>query len=166
MLSQNNSSEIACLAQQLGAALRHCGAKVSTAESCTGGGIAEAITSVSGSSQWFDCGYVVYANSAKQRLLGVDAELLNKFGAVSEQVVQQMAAGAIKASQADYAVAVSGIAGPDGGTADKPVGTVWFCWIGPSGTYSKRFLLKGERLSVREQAVKISLHELLHQIGG
>ena len=166
MLSQSDGSEIAYLAKQLGELLHRDGIKVTTAESCTGGGIAEAITSVPGSSQWFDCGYIAYANSAKQRLLGVDAELLNRFGAVSEQVVQQMATGAIKASQADYAVAVSGIAGPDGGTADKPVGTLWFCWAGPSGSYSKKFLLQGDRLSVREQAVKISLQELLHQIGG
>jgi nicotinamide-nucleotide amidase len=152
------------MAEQLGRLLLERRAVVTTAESCTGGGIAEAITAISGSSQWFECAYIAYANSAKQRLLGVEQSLLDQYGAVSKQVVEQMAIGAINASQADYAVAVSGIAGPEGGTAQKPVGTVWICWITPEMTISEKFTLKGDRHSVREQAVKISLQQLLHHL--
>lgn len=156
--------EIAQLAQRLGDQLLQRQAVVATAESCTGGAIAEAITAVPGSSQWFECGYITYANSAKQRLLGVETDVLERYGAVSEQVVQQMALGAKKAAAADYAVAVSGVAGPDGGTEDKPVGTLWFCWAGKSTLYTERFQLDGDRLSVREQAVKICLKQLLQQL--
>jgi len=156
--------EVAALARHLGEQLLQRRASVATAESCTGGAIAEAITAVPGSSQWFECGYITYANSAKHRLLGVEAAVLDKYGAVSEQVVQQMALGAQKTAVADYAVAVSGIAGPDGGTEDKPVGTVWLCWAGKSGLYSERFQLDGDRLSVREQAVEICLKQLLQQL--
>jgi nicotinamide-nucleotide amidase len=116
----SNSQTLTSIAQQLGEMLCKKNAKLTTAESCTGGGISEAITAVSGSSQWFEFGFVTYANSAKQQLLGVSKEALDEYGAVSEQVVKQMAQGAIKQSQADYAIAVSGIAGPDGGTQDKP----------------------------------------------
>jgi len=163
-LSYNHNPEIYAIAQQLGRRLLERRAVVTTAESCTGGGIAEAITAVSGSSQWFECAYIAYANSAKQKLLAVEQNLLDQFGAVSKQVVEQMALGAIKASQADYAVAVSGIAGPDGGTADKPVGTVWICWATPKATISEKFTLIGDRHSVREQAVKISLQQLLQHL--
>lgn len=165
MKSPYYSADISDLARRVGQLLLKRGAKITTAESCTGGGIAQAITAVPGSSQWFDCGYVSYSNQAKQYLLGVEAEVLQQFGAVSEQVVQQMARGAIQACKADYAIAVSGIAGPDGGTTDKPVGTVWLCWAEPSKTFSKKYQFKGDRLAVREQAIKISLQELLHQIG-
>ena len=164
MLSYSDSLDICGLAEKLGRLLHKRGAKVTAAESCTGGGIAQAITAISGSSQWFDCAFVVYANSAKQKLLGVDQSLLDQYGAVSEQVVQQMARGAKNAAQADCAVAVSGIAGPEGGTADKPVGTVWICWLTPETTISKKFTLEGDRQRVREQAVKISLQQLLHHL--
>ncbi|MGB1158013.1 MAG: CinA family protein [Porticoccaceae bacterium] len=156
--------EVAQLAQRLGDQLLQRRAKVATAESCTGGAIAEAITAVPGSSQWFEYGYITYANSAKHRLLGVETGVLERYGAVSEQVVQQMALGAQKAAAADYAVAVSGIAGPDGGTEDKPVGKLWLCWAGKSSVYSERFQLDGDRLSVREQAVEICLKQLLQQL--
>ena len=165
-MSHSNNQEIYSLAKQLGLLLLERGAKVSTAESCTGGGIAEAITAVSGSSQWFEYGYITYADSAKQQLLNVAAETLKNCGAVSEQVVREMATGALAASKADYAIAVSGIAGPDGGTGEKPVGTIWICWQGPVEASAKKFLLEGDRYAIREQAVKISLQELLHQLLG
>jgi nicotinamide-nucleotide amidase len=101
--------------------------RIVTAESCTGGWIAKAFTDAAGSSRWFECGYVTYSNAAKVRDLGVTSRTLDEHGAVSERTVREMAAGALRVSGADVSIAVSGIAGPDGGTAEKPVGTVWFC---------------------------------------
>ncbi len=101
--------------------------RIVTAESCTGGWIAKVFTDAAGSSKWFECGYVTYSNAAKVRDLGVSQRTLDEHGAVSEQTVREMAAGALRASGADFSIAVSGIAGPDGGSAEKPVGTVWFC---------------------------------------
>ena|SRR5579862_4926688 len=101
--------------------------RIVTAESCTGGWIAKAFTDVAGSSRWFECGYVTYSNEAKARDLGVSWRTLKEHGAVSEPTVREMAAGALRATGADVSIAVSGIAGPDGGSAEKPVGTVWFC---------------------------------------
>jgi nicotinamide-nucleotide amidase len=159
-----NSQSITAISKQLGKALRHVNAKVTTAESCTGGGIAEAITAIAGSSDWFEYGYITYANKAKKQLLNVEQQTLDRFGAVSEQVVQQMALGALNSSDADYAIAVSGIAGPDGGTAEKPVGTVWICWLSREITKVEKYQLQGDRQAVREQIIKISLQELLHQL--
>ena len=159
-----SNAEIEQLAQQLGKVLLQRGATITLAESCTGGGIAQAITAVPGSSQWFEYGFVTYANQAKQQLLGVEDQVLQHQGAVSQSVVEQMALGAINVSGADYAIAVSGIAGPDGGTAEKPVGTVWICWLTPTKNHSQQFRFTGDRRSIREQAIKISLQELLHQI--
>lgn len=164
MKSPLSDTEIGKLAQQLGQTMLRRGAKITVAESCTGGGIAEAITAVPGSSQWFEYGFVTYANQAKQDLLDVDNQLLLDQGAVSQQVVEQMASGAIKASKADYAIAVSGIAGPGGGTETKPVGTVWICWLGPNNNFSQQYLFDGDRNAIRKQVIKISLQELLHQI--
>src|SRR5690625_7434386 len=113
------------LATELGGVLHRLGWRVSTAESCTGGAIAAAITAVAGSSAWFDYGLVTYANEAKRQLLGVDGAVLESEGAVSEVVARQMVDGALRVSGADVGVAVTGIAGPGGGTEDKPVGTVW-----------------------------------------
>jgi nicotinamide-nucleotide amidase len=110
------------------AALKQRHQKITTAESCTGGLIAAQITAIAGASQVFEAGFVTYSNDSKQRELGVDAKTLNTVGAVSEETVRQMAQGALQKSGADYVIAVSGIAGPDGGTADKPVGTVWIAW--------------------------------------
>src|SRR6186713_172950 len=101
--------------------------RIVTAESCTGGWIAKAFTDAAGSSRWFECGYVTYSNAAKVRDLGVSSRTLDEHGAVSEPTVREMAGGALRVSGADVAIAVSGIAGPDGGSAEKPVGTVWFC---------------------------------------
>jgi nicotinamide-nucleotide amidase len=160
------NKSIYALAAQVGEALAQQGASLTLAESCTGGGVAHAITAVPGSSGWFGAGFVTYANSAKQKLLGVSADTLAEEGAVSESVVVAMAQGALEAAGADYAVALSGIAGPGGGSADKPVGTVWFCWAGPEAIVSRNYLLSGTRDQVREQAITISLKELLHQITG
>ncbi len=164
MKPQSYNSDIGQLAQQLGKALLQRGATVTTAESCTGGGIAEAITAVPGSSQWFESGYITYANNAKQAMLGVEQHILQQYGSVSEQVVSQMAAGALEITGADYAIAVSGIAGPDGGSVEKPVGNVWICCMGPAKNHSQQFQFQGDRQAVREQAIKNSLEQLLHQI--
>jgi len=136
---------------------------VVTAESCTGGWIAQTLTAIPGSSAWFERGFVTYSNQAKQDMLGVAGETLQQHGAVSEQVVQEMAQGALNNSPAQIAVSVSGIAGPDGGTADKPVGTVWFGWChrGADATSDcKQF--SGDRDAVRRQAVAHALQGLLY----
>ena len=159
-----SNQSITSIADRVGNQLLQKKAKITTAESCTGGGIAEAITATAGSSQWFEYGYITYANIAKKQLLNVSQKTLDAYGAVSEQVVEQMAVGAIHSSGANYAIAVSGIAGPDGGSAEKPVGTVWVCWITPETTRVEQYQLQGDRQAVREQVIKISLQELLHQL--
>ncbi|MDG1819976.1 MAG: nicotinamide-nucleotide amidase [Porticoccaceae bacterium] len=159
-------NEIYHLSEQLGRALEQKNATVTSAESCTGGGVAQAITAVAGSSGWFNRSFVTYANSAKQEMLGVEVALLEEHGAVSEPVVLAMVKGAARLASADYAVAISGIAGPGGGSADKPVGTVWFAWLSPDRVIARKYHLSGDRNLVREQAVKISLQELLHQVTG
>ena len=164
MSDLSNSQTVISIAQQLGEILCKKNAKLTIAESCTGGGISEAITAVSGSSKWFEFGFVTYSNGAKQQLLGVSKETLAKYGAVSEQVVKQMAQGAIRQSQADYAIAVSGIAGPDGGTEGKPVGTVWVCWHTPTELWAHKLLLTGDRQAVRTAAIKKSLQQLLQHL--
>src|SRR5919108_5340065 len=136
MLPSDN--ELEQLAMRLGRALLVRGWRVTTAESCTGGWIAKAITDVPGSSQWFDGGIVAYSNAAKQRSLGVPQEVLDVHGAVSEAAVRAMADGARLRSGVELAVAVSGVAGPRGGTPDKPVGTVWLAWSGPQGVSAER----------------------------
>lgn len=164
MSDLSNSQTLTTITQQLGEMLCKKNAKLTTAESCTGGGISEAITAVSGSSQWFEFGFVTYANSAKQQLLGVSKQTLDQYGAVSEQVVEQMAQGAIRQSRADYAIAVSGIAGPEGGTEDKPVGTVWVCWQTPTQSWTQKLMLAGDRQAVRTAAIKKSLQQLLQHL--
>ncbi|SDT96315.1 CinA family protein [Halopseudomonas salegens] len=151
-------------AARLGNALQRAGWKATTAESCTGGGIAEAITRISGSSGWFETGFITYANTSKERWLGVSADTLQEHGAVSEPVVRAMASGVREAAGAQIAVAVSGIAGPDGGSTDKPVGTVWFAWAGPDGqVISECRRLQGDRRAVRAQTVLRALEGLLAQ---
>ena len=152
-------------AARLGNALRQQGLRVTAAESCTGGGIAEAITRVSGSSGWFDTGFVTYANHSKARWLSVSEDDLLQFGAVSEPVVRAMAEGALEAAGADLAVAVSGIAGPEGGTPDKPVGTVWFGWaVRDRGVLSQCRRIQGSRRDVRAQAVLHGLEGLIMEL--
>ena len=156
------SEDLHSLAQALGAALARRGWKVATAESCTGGLVAGAITEIAGSSGWFDRGFVTYSNEAKVELLGVSAATLARFGAVSEETAREMAAGAVAGSRAKLAVAVTGIAGPDGGTPDKPVGTVCFAWARRAGaveTATRRF--PGDRAAVRAAAVAAALQGLL-----
>ncbi|HEX4870094.1 MAG TPA: CinA family protein [Moraxellaceae bacterium] len=152
------------LAARIGEGLRAGNAWLATAESCTGGGIAEAITRVAGSSTWFERGWVTYSNAAKTEELGVDAALLAAHGAVSEAVARAMAEGARARAGTDWALAVTGIAGPGGGTADKPVGTVWLAWAGPAGTRAERHCFAGDRDAIRRATVATSLqrlHELL-----
>lgn len=149
-------------AARLGKRLADKRLRVTTAESCTGGGIAEAITRVSGSSAWFESGFVTYANASKAGLLGVSEADLASHGAVSEVVVRAMAQGALRLAAADLAVAVSGIAGPDGGSPEKPVGTVWFAWAAADGklvSECRRF--GGNRRAVRAQTVLRALEGLL-----
>ena len=138
---------------------------VTTAESCTGGGVAQAITDIAGSSQWFSHGFITYSNQAKQQLVNVDPDLINTYGAVSQEVVESMACGALLASGADFAIAVSGIAGPDGGSPEKPVGTVWIGWASRENLIlSQKFIFSGNRNSVRNQSVENSLEGLLEII--
>jgi nicotinamide-nucleotide amidase len=146
------------LAVQVGTLLKSHGMMLATAESCTGGGVAQAITEVAGSSAWFERGFVTYSNLSKQQMLGVRETTLRQHGAVSEMTVREMVAGALQHSSAQTALAVSGIAGPGGGTAEKPVGTVWFAWGIKNGeTRAQRFQLNGNRSEVRAQAVQIAL---------
>jgi nicotinamide-nucleotide amidase len=136
-----------------------------SAESCTGGWVAKQMTDLAGSSSIFDRGFVTYSNQAKQDMLGVSSETLEKHGAVSEQVVIKMVEGALKNSQADIAISISGIAGPSGGTTEKPVGTVCFGWMkrGSSPVAETR-LIEGDRDAIRKQAVDISLLGIIKQI--
>ena len=158
--------DLDALSARVGALLKARGERVATAESCTGGGIAEAITRTPGSSAWFDQGWVTYSNAAKQRLLGVPAALLQAHGAVSEPVVRAMAEGARAAAGADWALAVSGIAGPDGGSADKPVGSVWLACAGPGGTCTARHCFPGDRAQVRAHSVSQALEILFLAVSG
>ena len=128
------------LAAKVGETLKSHGLMLATAESCTGGGVAQAITEVAGSSAWFERGFVTYSNLSKQQMLGVRETTLRQHGAVSEMTVREMVEGALQHSTAQVALAVSGIAGPDGGTAEKPVGTVWFAWgIKQGETHAQRY---------------------------
>ena len=155
----------ALLAERLGQALLASRQMLVTAESCTGGGIAWLITSIPGSSQWFERSMVAYANAAKQELLGVSHDVLSTYGAVSEQTALAMAQGALANSHADIGVAVTGIAGPDGGTENKPVGTVCFAWSRREGvSRSARVVLAGDRQQVREQAVLMAVQGLLDMV--
>ncbi len=146
----------------LAGALRARGWKLATAESCTGGLIAAACTAVAGSSDWFERGFVTYSNDAKTELLGVPAALIARFGAVSAEVARAMAEGALSQSHAQLAVAVTGIAGPGGGSAAKPVGTVWLALAQAGGEARAELLqLAGDRAAVREQTVHAALARLL-----
>ena len=149
------------LAARLGEMLSASGAQVTTAESCTGGGIAEAITRIAGSSAWFEAGFVTYSNQQKSRQLGVPEGLFATVGAVSRDVVEAMVRGAQAQSEARYATAVSGVAGPGGGSADKPVGTVWIAWGDGKQLFSRRFQFPGSRDDVRAQTVAAALSGLL-----
>ena len=165
----SDDATVSSLAGSLVAALAAAGRSVATAESCTGGWIAKAITDVPGSSAVFAYGVVSYSNDAKERLLGVDGRILESDGAVSEAAVRAMAEGAAGLSGADLAVAVSGIAGPDGGSEQKPVGTVWFAWTrrgeGGLATDAEKETFTGDRASVRRQSVAHALRGLGERLG-
>lgn len=154
------------LAHRVGEALRDRAWMLATAESCTGGGIAAALTDIAGSSQWFERGFVTYSNHAKQDMLGVRTKTLAEFGAVSEATVCEMVSGALACSEAQVAVAVSGLAGPGGGTPDKPVGTVCLAWAAKGGAPVVRTEhFSGDRAEVRAKAVQCALQGLLDVCG-
>lgn len=153
------------LASELGRVLGARGELAATAESCTGGGVAHAITAIAGSSDWFDRGFVTYSNAAKVELLDVPECTLAAQGAVSEAVAAAMADGALRHSRAEWALAITGIAGPAGGSADKPVGTVCFAWASRAGIrHCETRHFAGDRAAVREQAAAHALRGLLNQI--
>jgi len=136
----------------------HC----ATAESCTGGALSAAITEIPGSSEWFDRGFIVYTNESKCDLLSVPSSVIMRNGAVSEETVCAMAEGAIINSKADVSIAITGIAGPSGGSREKPVGTVWIAWSGDSKpTYAECYLFSGDRASIRQQAVQRAMEGLI-----
>lgn len=138
---------------------------LATAESCTGGWVAKACTDLAGSSGWFERGLVTYSNASKQELLDVSAQTLSQYGAVSEQTVQEMVRGILRHSHAQWGLAITGIAGPDGGSASKPIGTVWIAWAGPQGWLVKRsYWFDGERDEVRLQAVETALRVLCDRL--
>jgi len=153
-----NEDDITVMAQKMGRIAKKHGIFIATAESCTGGGIAAAITRIPGSAKWFDRGFVTYTNDAKRDDLGVADGLLEQYGAVSEPVALAMAAGALARSAADVAVAITGVAGPDGGTPEKPVGLVHLHAVSPAGDRSAEFSLPGDRATVRARATVAALH--------
>ena len=158
-------SETAALAARLGIVLRDAGLHLVTAESCTGGGIAEAVTAVPGSSAWFDRGVVAYSNRAKREMLGVPAELIESHGAVSEPVVAAMARGAGEGRTDRAVVAVSGVAGPGGGSAAKPVGMVCFAVaVGGAPPRTRTVFLEGDRVAIRRQAVSAAMICLIERL--
>ena len=155
------------LAARLGGALKGRGLTLASAESCTGGWIGQAVTAVSGSSEWYDRGFIAYSNDAKRELLGVAAQTLERQGAVSEAVVREMVRGALAKSRARVAVAVSGVAGPSGGTASKPVGTVCLAWAGEGlETVAVTRHFAGDREAVRRQAVAAALEGVFELVRG
>lgn len=154
------------LAGQLGERLQQAGLQLTCAESCTGGFASKVVTDVAGSSHWFDRGFITYTNQAKTELLGVPSETIAEHGAVSEATARAMAAGALRHSQAAISLAITGIAGPGGGSLDKPVGTVWFAWASrEEGVESDRQQFLGDRDAVRRQAVAHALQGILNRLG-
>jgi nicotinamide-nucleotide amidase len=153
------------LSARVGHKLRAADRRIATAESCTAGWVAKVLTDIPGSSQWFECGYVTYSNAAKMRDLGVAGTTLQSFGAVSEQTVREMAEGALRRAAVTVALAVSGIAGPDGGTEDKPVGLVWFCAAARQGSaidiIAEAQHFGGDRAAVRSASVHHALRLIL-----
>lgn len=155
------------LSRRVGEQLKRAGGVLVTAESCTGGWVAQAVTSIGGSSEWFDRGFVVYSNAAKREMLGVSEQTLAIHGAVSEEIAREMARGALERSRGTLALAVTGIAGPGGGSAAKPVGMVCFAWAGKAGRVrSETRRLEGDRESVRRQSVIRALEGVLEALAG
>lgn len=159
MMTEDDVTEAA---RRLGRAAKRRRVKIVTAESCTGGGVATAITRISGSAQWFERGFVTYSNDAKREMLGVDPRTLEAYGAVSEETAIEMAAGSLSRSQGDVSVAITGIAGPTGAAPGKPVGTVHFAWAYRGGTIQTRhFRFPGDRVAVRIQSVYVAIQGLI-----
>ena len=157
---------LSTLATLAGSRLKERGFMLATAESCTGGWVAQAVTAIAGSSEWFDCGFVTYSNSAKEDLLGVPRVTLRQHGAVSEETAAAMVLGALERSRAQVGVAVTGIAGPGGGSAERPVGTVCFAWGRRDGPVrTARILFQGDRHEVREQTILAALQGVLDLVG-
>jgi nicotinamide-nucleotide amidase len=155
------------LAEKVGAGLRSAGLLLACAESCTGGWVAQAVTAISGSSEWFDRGFVTYSNDAKREMLDVPATTLDRFGAVSEETARAMAAGALVRSRAAIALAITGVAGPNGGTPAKPVGMVCFAWARRGGNpESKTLRFAGNREEIRRQSVIVALEGVLERVDG
>ena len=158
-------ADLQTLSESVGAQLLSRGEWLATAESCTGGWVAQSITAIAGSSAWFDRGFVTYSNAAKQEMLGVTEATLERHGAVSEATARAMAQGAIAHSRADWAIAITGIAGPGGGSLEKPVGTVSFAWAQrDGGCEAQTCVFAGDRAAVREQSVIHALRGLLARI--
>ncbi|UCV18694.1 CinA family protein [Ferribacterium limneticum] len=158
-------SELEKLAESLGRLLIERGEWLAAAESCTGGWLAQSVTAIAGSSTWFDRGFVTYSNAAKVDMLGVPESVLERHGAVSEAVARAMAQGVLAHSRADWSVAITGIAGPGGGSPDKPVGTVCFAWAGKdAGCEAQTCLFSGDRAAVREQSVRHALNGLIERV--
>ncbi|WGG51048.1 CinA family protein [Rugamonas sp. DEMB1] len=158
------STDILELAAQVGRALHARGLLLATAESCTGGGVACAVTEIAGSTGWFECGFVTYSNASKTELLDVPAALMAQLGSVSEEVAAAMATGALASSNAHVAVSTTGIAGPSGAVPGKPVGTVCFGWADADSVHTERLVFAGDRAAVREQTVRHALQGLLRFI--
>ena len=154
-------SSLASLVEALAEALKSRNAVLATAESCTGGWVAQELTALPGSSHWFERGFIVYTNTAKREMLDVSTDLLSRYGAVSEQVARAMAEGALAHSRAQYSLAITGIAGPGGGSEEKPVGTVCFAWAGKGRSATARHRFSGDRQAVRKQAVESALRGMI-----
>jgi nicotinamide-nucleotide amidase len=154
------------LARKIGERLKAARAKLVTAESCTGGWAAQVVTSVAGSSDWFERGYVTYSNDAKRELLGVREQTLATHGAVSEETAREMAQGALERGKGSIALSVTGVAGPGGGSAEKPVGTVCFAWASARSVRSETRHFSGDRESVRRQSVIHALQGVLRHLEG
>ncbi len=165
--SKSTDTSLEALARRVGEVLKKRAVMLTTAESCTGGLVAQTVTSIAGSSEWFERGFIAYTNLAKREMLGVETATLARFGAVSEQTARAMAEGALAHSHAQAALAVTGIAGPTGGTPEKPVGTVWFAWAGKAGeTVTAKHAFQGDRDAVRRQAVHVALEGVLEFLKG
>ena len=164
---RNCMAEAAETAATLAGELLRTESRLAVAESCTGGGVGYVLTSISGSSRWFERGFITYSNASKREVLGVDGGILDQHGAVSGPVVAAMAEGAIARSRADYSIAISGIAGPDGGSIDKPVGTVWFAFSrGPERTVTGCCHFTGDRRAVREQSIAHAIEGMVTFLRG
>lgn len=157
-------SQTHLLAKEIGDKLKQHQLKLATAESCTGGQLAQTITSIAGASAWFERGFITYSNLSKQQMLGVNQTLLNQYGPVSEVTAIAMATGALKNSAAHVSIAITGIAGPNGGTKETPVGTLWTAWVGKEFSKTESQHYSGDRLIIRYAAVEFALQTLLNLI--